>query len=99
MTIPVLVEEIEGTGFVAKAGEPFASTASGATREEALRNLRRQIRGRCESGAVIVPLDLSEEDNPWLAMAGMLKDDPLFDEWQQAIADRRREIDADPAAV
>jgi hypothetical protein len=26
----------------------------------------------------------------------MFKDDPLFDEWQQAIAERRRQIDADP---
>ena len=24
------------------------------------------------------------------------QDDPFFDEWQQAIADRRREMDADP---
>jgi hypothetical protein len=32
-----------------------------------------------------------KKSNPWLAMAGMFKDDPLFDEWQAAIAEYRRE--------
>jgi hypothetical protein len=29
-------------------------------------------------------------------MAGIFKDDPLFDEWQEAIAQRRRQIEDDP---
>ncbi|MGQ0634708.1 MAG: type II toxin-antitoxin system HicB family antitoxin [Planctomycetaceae bacterium] len=99
MTIPVLVEKVEGAGYVAKSGEPFASSATGTTPEEALRKLQKSIRARCESGAQIVQLDVSKEGNPWLEMAGMLKDDPLFDEWQALIAERRREIDADPDAI
>jgi hypothetical protein len=35
-------------------------------------------------------------DNPWLRIVGSLKDCPLFDEWQQSIADYRRQIDNDP---
>src|SRR5262245_37315998 len=29
-------------------------------------------------------------DNPWMKIAGMFKDDPLFNEWQQAIAEYRQ---------
>jgi predicted RNase H-like HicB family nuclease len=36
------------------------------------------------------------QPNPWLRMAGIFKDDPYFDEWQQAIEDYRRQIDEDP---
>lgn len=35
-------------------------------------------------------------ESPWEKIAGIYKDDPLFDEWQQAIADYRRERDEDP---
>jgi hypothetical protein len=32
----------------------------------------------------------------WDKMAGIYKEDPLFDEWQQAIADYRRQVEEDP---
>ena len=41
---------------------------------------------------------LLEGVNPWLEAAGMFRDDPLFDAWQQAIAEYRREADADADA-
>lgn len=31
--------------------------------------------------------------NPWLEFAEMFKDDPYFDEWQEAIAENRRKAD------
>lgn len=36
------------------------------------------------------------QKNPWIRAKGIFKDDPLFDEWQQAIEDYRRQIDEDP---
>lgn len=36
------------------------------------------------------------QTSPWVRMAGIFKDDPYFDEWQQAIEDYRRQIDEDP---
>ena len=42
-----------------------------------------------EPAAVVSP----QRTNPWLSGAGMFRDDPLFDEWQQAIAEYRREVD------
>jgi len=38
-------------------------------------------------------VDLPQRANPWLSGAGMFRDDPLFDEWQRAIAEYRREVD------
>ena len=31
-----------------------------------------------------------------MPMAGMYENDPLFDEWQRDIGERRRQLDADP---
>ena len=33
--------------------------------------------------------------NPWKRMEGMLADEPLFDEWRQAIEDYRQQRDKD----
>jgi hypothetical protein len=38
-------------------------------------------------------VDSRQRANPWLSGAGMFRDDPLFDEWQRAIAEYRREVD------
>jgi hypothetical protein len=35
-----------------------------------------------------------EQPNPWLERAGLFRDDPHWDEFQEAIADYRREVDA-----
>ena len=34
-----------------------------------------------------------QSGNPWLEGAGMFRDDPLFDDWQHAIAEYRREAE------
>ncbi|MEK8019502.1 MAG: hypothetical protein VSS75_021730 [Candidatus Parabeggiatoa sp.] len=36
----------------------------------------------------------SPPEHPWLKFAGMFKDDPNWDEFQAAIAEYRREVDA-----
>src|SRR5438874_195671 len=43
MQISVLIEPVPGNGYRAKGGEPFALSAEGATRGEALARLRDQI--------------------------------------------------------
>jgi hypothetical protein len=96
MQIPVLIEPVTGNGFRARACEPFALSAEGSTQEEALGNLRKQLESRLATGARIVSLDVPGTDNPWVTFQGMFKDDPLFDEWQQAIAENRRKADEDP---
>ena len=96
MKIPVLIEPIANDGFRATGGPPFAVSAQGTTREEALARLREAIDHRMVEGAVLVPLEIdTTEENPWIAVAGMFRDDPLFDEWQEAIAEYRRKVDED----
>lgn len=70
-------------------GEPFAIEAEGPTKEEALRKLRELIVLRMEGGAEVLCLNVPVGENPWIDFAGMFKDDPLFDAWQAAIAERR----------
>ena len=95
MQIPVLIETTPGNGFRARSGEPLVLTAEGATRDEALGRLRHLIEGRVAAGAEIVPLEIPPSEHPLARFAGMLKDDPLFEEWKQAMEEYRRERDAD----
>jgi len=96
MHIPVLIEPVAGNGFRARGMEPFALSGEGPTREEALAKLRDQLDARLKNGAEIVGLEVPAPPNPWVEFAGMFKDDPLFDDWQKAIEEYRREVDADP---
>jgi hypothetical protein len=92
--IPVLIESVAGNGY--RAREPFGLAAEGATPEEATRKLQEQMTIRVAAGAQIVPLSSLPAQHPWAPFAGMFKDDPLFDEWQQAIAEYRQQIEDDP---
>ena len=93
MEIAVLIEPVPGKGYRARGGEPFALEAEGPTKEEALRKLRELIASRIEAGAELVPLNVPAGENPWVSFAGMFKEDPLFDKWQVAIAERREGSD------
>ena len=98
MQIPILIERVDGNGFRSRGGEPFALSAQGATRAEVLGKLNAQLQLRLSEGAELLSLDVSKfvVNDPWVDCVGMFKDDPYFDEWQQAIAENRRKIDEDP---
>jgi len=96
MNIPVLIEPIANNGFRATGGLPFEITVEGATRDEALGRLRAEIDKRMACGAIVVPLEITPtEDHPWVQGAGMFRDNPLFDQWQEAISEYRRQVDQD----
>jgi predicted RNase H-like HicB family nuclease len=97
MQIPVLIERVEGNGYRARGGEPFAVTAEGATRDEALQRLLEVIKTRL-ADAECVLVEVPTTENPLVQLEGVYKDDPLFDEWQTAIAEYRRQVDLDPDA-
>ncbi len=96
MQIAVLVEPIANNGYRARGAEPFALSAEGATREEALAKFKNQLADRLRAGAVLVPVDVPTEPHPLAAFAGMFKEDPDFKEVQDIIAENRRRMDEDP---
>jgi hypothetical protein len=93
MEISVLIEPVAGSGYRPTWGA-LGMSAEGMTKDEALEALRRAVQQRLASGAELRTLYVP--DNPWLKSAGIFKDDPTFEEWQQAIADYRRQVDEDP---
>ncbi|CAN5841588.1 hypothetical protein BH23PLA1_BH23PLA1_30840 [soil metagenome] len=91
MNIPVLIEPVPGPGYRASGGPPFDLSAEGTTKDEALSRLREMIEQRIAAGAVLEFLEIGRPDSdPWARHAGMFQDDPLFDSWQEAIAEQRR---------
>jgi hypothetical protein len=52
-----------------------------------------------KAGAAIVPLEVPAGPHPLAQFVGMFKDDPLIDEWKEAMADYRRKINEDPDAL
>jgi predicted RNase H-like HicB family nuclease len=90
---PVLVEPIAGNGYRACGSFPFEYTTEGATPDEAVQKLKQLIQNRLTNGAELISLEVPKTDNPWVRLEGIYKDDPLFDEWQAAIAEYRKQAD------
>lgn len=95
MELPVLIEPVAGNSYRARGPDPFGLMAEGATPEEALHKLHEQVRARVAAGVQFVGLELGQGQHPWTPFAGMFRDDPLYDEWQKAIADYREERNAE----
>ena len=93
MKIPILIEPTAERRYRATGGEPFVASVEAETAEAAVEKMKDLIADRVEHGAVIAELELPCSENPWLDGAGMFRNDPFFDDWQQAIADHRRQID------
>ena len=96
MQIPVLVERLKGNGYRARGKEPFAVSARGATREEALAKLRAKIQTRLKNGTEIVGLEVGSQPHPLAEFAGMFKDDPDFEDVLTIMADNRKKMNEDP---
>src|SRR5690348_6230114 len=79
MQIPVVVEPIGGKQFRAQSVPPFTAVAEAGTSDEAISKIRAELKKEVEGGKRIVMIEIgAKEENPLLAMAGWLKDDPLF---------------------
>jgi predicted RNase H-like HicB family nuclease len=96
MQIPVLIEPLAKNGYRACGMEPFAVSAKGATREEALAKLRAKIEGRLKKGAQLVGLEIGASSDPWIEFAGMFKDDPWIEDWKRSIEEYRKQVDENP---
>ena len=96
MQIPVLVERVKGNGYRASGKEPFAVSAKGGTREEALAKLRVKIQAKLKNGTEVVALEIGPGANPLMEFAGMFKEDPWMDDWVQSMAEYRQQVEDDP---
>jgi hypothetical protein len=76
---------------VSHVEEDVAKLKSQVDRLRPTQDKIEQITGFAKSDPAAV--DLPQCANPWLSGAGMFRDDPLFDEWQRAIAEYRRNVD------
>jgi hypothetical protein len=92
MQIPILIEPVDVGRYRARAGEPFALTAEGASQEEARSLLERPLSDRLRNGAQLTSVNVpagESAQNPVRAENAYLTD-PSFREMQEIIAENRR---------
>ncbi|WP_439620493.1 hypothetical protein [Gemmata sp.] len=87
MELPVLVQQTAGTNFRAWSGEPVPATAEGATREEALANLRAALEVKT-AGVEVVRLQFGRSGT-----APVWPDDELTRAWLDGIEAARQAAD------
>jgi hypothetical protein len=94
MQIPVLIEAIPGNGYRASGGSPLSLSAEGTTRDEALRRFSDLVQKRMKDGAELVIVEVPSPPHPFARFAGTWKaDDPLVQQWEEAVEDFRRQAD------
>jgi hypothetical protein len=97
MDIPVLIESLGPDKFRATV---FNLSVEGTTMDDARQRVQDKLDellkadGRVMAIRVPVPDWAAEFSAP--SAAGILKDNPLFDEWLEAMAENRRRADANP---
>jgi hypothetical protein len=96
MQIRVLIERLAWNSYRVTGEGLFAFSVEGESREKALALFKEQVQERL-IGKELLTLEIP--DNPWLQMAGIFKDDPDFEEWQEAMKEYRRQVDEDPNAL
>jgi hypothetical protein len=99
--VPVIIEPVIGNGYrVAGAGGlSVGLTAVGATVAEDMDRLAEQVRTRVLAGATLTELNVAAGAAPWMQDAGYLREEPLFKDWREAMAEHRRILDEDPEAL
>ena len=103
MKYQIFVQNQNNNGYRASVLGIPDCVAEGATEAEAVAKAKAALSQWLAQGKLIsieivngVPV---EADNPWLRIFGSCKDDPTWDEFQANIAEYRRELDAEEAAL
>jgi predicted RNase H-like HicB family nuclease len=94
LTYSVLVEsELDGRFSAVVLGLSDCKS-SGKTENEALENLQQLLQKRLQNSRIVtLEIDSPQNDNPWFNVAGMYKDNPLFDEVLADIEAERHKLD------
>ena len=99
MNFDVLVLKEPENGYVARPLLWPDSAVQGATQQEALERVRLLIRdliGRTQIVQVEVDVPEQQELNAWQAKAGTFAVDPTWDDFIEAMADYRRQVNIEP---
>lgn len=93
MEYTVLIQSKRG-GFMAMIPTLPDCRAQGKTEQQALDKIRNKAQ-KLLANTKLITITLNEnghrkEDDPWLAMAGMWRDDPTWDEYQRLIRKYRK---------
>jgi predicted RNase H-like HicB family nuclease len=92
----VLIEQDSDDKIIATVLSMPECKASGVTEEEALNNLRSRLKTRLANAKIVsMKIEYSEENNPWLKLAGKYKDDSQFEAMLEYIEADRRKLDDD----
>ncbi|MBW3597572.1 MAG: hypothetical protein KY475_09890 [Planctomycetes bacterium] len=94
MHIPILIDPISDGGFRASTGAPLELQAEAPSRDEAVDKLRQLIERRIAAGSELAALSIDGTEHPLARFAGIFKDEPLLQEWKDAMAEYRRQADA-----
>ena len=92
MEIPIIIEMHDG-GYRARCRHPVAAEATGQSRHEARLALEAVLHSHLASPFTTLPLE-AMQDQLWIASAGSIPDDAATDEWLDAVAAYRRQVDA-----
>ncbi len=85
-------------GWRARCRYPIDTSATGDTRYEATQALEAILRDAVSDPFTLLPLEVTP-DKPWIASAGSIPDDETTDAWIDAMAENRRQRDADDQAA
>ncbi|HEY7710848.1 MAG TPA: type II toxin-antitoxin system HicB family antitoxin [Candidatus Entotheonella sp.] len=107
MTYYVIVENGAAQRYTATViGWPNC-VAEGATREEAIAQVKKRFIERLQQVEIVpievestqLELSILNTEHPWAKFAGMYQANPLFDEVLDSIQAYRRALDADTSVV
>lgn len=94
MQLTVWVERIDEQTYRAEIAQPVSLATQGRTREEAVERLCELAKQRLSTGEVVqLDLAVGTAAHPWAPFAGMWKDHPEVDAWQNTLAEQRRQLD------
>ncbi|MBD2771453.1 type II toxin-antitoxin system HicB family antitoxin [Iningainema tapete] len=92
----VLVEHEHDGRFSAVVVGLSDCKSLGNTEKEALENLQQLLQKRLQNSKIVtLEINSPQNDNPWMKIAGMYKDNPLFDEVLADIETERCKLDAE----
>ena len=91
----IVKQEADGRTVATVPGLPEIRVEA-SDRTTALAQLQQRLETHLAGTEIVslsVRLPSTEKNNPWLAMAGVFKDDPQFEQMLEAIENYRRELD------